>query len=346
MSEVSLIMPVLNEEASVITTLESVLNQDRKPSEIIIADGGSTDRTVELIRSFDSRGIPIRVVPNPKILPGAGRNAAINDAKHELIAATDFGVVLDARWLAEIVAPLEQDPSVDMVAGLVRPNVTNAFESYVAAVLHTWNSRRPEDFSPEQIQQLLAQHPPLPGGNSVAFRKGIWEKAGRYPDWLRTSEDKLFAKKVYRLGGKITVSLKAVVYYDPRDRLRNVFRQFYGYGKGNAQSRQASKAFFKLAAKSAVALGFVVAGFLNPTWWYVLCFFFVLHVYRAGFKPYFVIHKKWPSLKGFVWIPLIVMTHHAATMLGHSTGYIERLLNPVYRTKHLEYMNVKSPGPS
>jgi glycosyltransferase involved in cell wall biosynthesis len=341
MSEVSLIMPVRNEEASVITTLESVLNQERRPSEIIIADGGSTDNTVALIRSFDSRGIPIRIVPNPKIFPGAGRNAAISHARHELIAATDSGVILDARWLAEIVSPLEQDPSVDVVAGLVRPNVTNAFESYIAAVLHTWNCRKPEDFSREEIQKLLAQHPPLPGGNSVAFRKPIWEKAGGYPDWLRTSEDKLFAKKVYRMGGKIAVSLNAVVYYDPRDCLANVFRQFYGYGKGNAQSLQASSAFFKLAAKSVVALGLLLAGFLHPFGWYLLGAFFLFHIYRTGFKPYYSIHKQLPGPHGFVWIPLIVMTHHAATILGHGAGYLNTLFEPVYRRKHAGYMNAR-----
>jgi glycosyltransferase involved in cell wall biosynthesis len=341
MSEVSLIMPVLNEEASVITTLESVLNQDRKPSEIIIADGGSTDRTVALIRSFNTHGIPIRVVPNSKIFPGAGRNAAIRHARHELIAATDFGVILDARWLAEIVSPLERDPSVDVVAGLVRPNVTNAFESYVAAVLHTWNCLKPDDFSPEEIQKLLAQHPPLPGGNSVAFRKPIWERVGGFPDWLRTGEDKLFAKKVYRIGGKVTVSLGAVVQYDPRDCLAKVFRQFYGYGKGNAQSRQASNAFVKLVAKSVAALGLLVVGFLHPFGWYLLAALSVFHIYRAGFKPYYVIHKQWPGLHGFVWIPLIVMTHYAATILGHAAGYLNNFFDPVYSQKYAEYMDAQ-----
>ena len=334
-------MPVRNEEGSVVETLESVMNQERSPNEIIIADGCSTDRTVELIRSFNCRAIPIRIVSNAKIFAGAGRNAAIREAKYDVIAATDFGVVLDSRWLAEIVSPLEEDPSVDVVAGLARPKVTNEFEGYVASILHTSNSRNLDDFSPEEIQRALAQPPPVPGGNSVAFRKPIWGKAGGYPDWLRTSEDKLFARKVYRLGGKVAVSFKAVIYYDPRDKLWDVFRQFYGYGKGNAQSRQSSKAFFKLLVKSAIGLYLLFIGFLNPSWWYLLGLFVVFHVYRAGFKPYLIIHKKWPSLKGFIWIPLIVMTHHAATILGHLFGYLEQLLIPLYRRKHFDYMNAK-----
>src|SRR3989304_9805421 len=108
MTKVSLIIPARNEEDSVKETLESVFNQTKRPAEIIVADGCSTDRTVELIRSFARRGIPIEIVPNEKILPGAGRNAAIEKARYKPIAATDFGVLLDAHWLEEIIRPFEE----------------------------------------------------------------------------------------------------------------------------------------------------------------------------------------------------------------------------------------------
>jgi glycosyltransferase involved in cell wall biosynthesis len=339
--KVSLIMPVRNEKGSVQATLESVFKQSKLPDEIVIADGCSTDTTLELIRSFDGVGIPIRVVPNEKILPGAGRNAAIHQTKYEVIAAMDFSIVLDMNWLEEIIKPLEQDPSVEMVTGRCCPWAKNEFEKCVAAVLHTSNSYDLNRLSAEEIERSIAAHPVMPAGFSVAFRKSLWQRAGGYPDWLRTSEDKLFARKVHLLGGKIAVSLKSIAYYDPRDKLWNVFRQFYGYGKGNAQSRQISKAFFKLLAKSAMGLSLVVIGFLNSFWWYLLAFFVVHHVYRAGFLPYFVVHEKLPTLSGLVWIPLILMTHHAATISGHLVGYLERLLNPLYRRKHFEYMNAK-----
>lgn len=339
--KVSLIMPVRNEQRSVKETLESVFKQTKMPDEIVIADGGSTDATVELIRSFDSFGIPIRVVPNEKILPGAGRNAAIHKARYDVIAAMDFSIVLDVSWLEEIIKPLEQDPTVDMVSGRCCPRVRNEFEKCVAAVLHTSNTYDLNRLSAEEIERSIAAHPVMPGGFSVAFRKSIWQQAGGYPDWLRTSEDKLFARKVNRLGAKIAVSLKSIAYYDPRDKLWNIFRQFYGYGKGNAQSRQVSKAFFKFLVKVALGLSLLVLGFLNSFGWYLFVLGFIFHVYRAGFKPYFVVHEKLPTLKGFVWIPLIVMTHHAATILGHLAGYLEQLVNPLYRRKHFDYMGAK-----
>ncbi len=339
--KVSLIMPVRNEQDSVKETLESVFRQSKMPDEIVIADGCSTDTTVQLIRSFEGVGIPIRVVANEKIWPGAGRNAAIRKARYDVIAAMDFSIVLDAHWLEEIIKPLEQDPSVDMVSGRCCPRVRNEFEKCVAAVLHTSNIYDLNRLSAQAIEKAIAAHPVMPGGFSVAFRKSIWQQAGGYPDWLRTSEDKLFAKKVHRLGAKIAVSLKSVAYYDPRDKLWNVFRQFYGYGKGNAQSRQVSKAFLKLVVKSVMGLSLLVLGFLNSFGWYLLGLFTVFHVYRAGFKPYFAVNEKLPSLQGFAWIPLIVMTHHTATLLGHLAGFLERLINPLYRRKHFDYLGAK-----
>jgi glycosyltransferase involved in cell wall biosynthesis len=344
--KVSLILPVRNEKDSVNETLESVFRQSKMPDEIVIADGCSTDATVALIGSFDAAGVPIKIVPNEKILPGAGRNAAIDEARYDVIAATDFGTVLDAHWLEEIIKPLEQDPSVDMVSGRCRPRVRNEFEKCVASVLHTANYYDLNRLSAGEIERAIAARPVMPGGLSVAFRRSIWRQAGGYPDWLRTSEDKLFARKVHRLGGKIAVSLKSVVYYDPRDKLANVFRQFYGYGKGNAQSGQSSWAFFKLLSKSALGLSLFIIGLLNSFWWYVLGLFVIFHLYRAGFKTYFVVNEKLPPLSGFLWIPLILMTHHAATVLGHSAGYLDRLLKPRYRKKHFDYINAKQVGAS
>lgn len=52
--KVSIIICVLNGEKSIYKTLESILNQDYKDFELIIIDGGSTDNTVEIIKSLNS----------------------------------------------------------------------------------------------------------------------------------------------------------------------------------------------------------------------------------------------------------------------------------------------------
>ena len=50
--KISVAIPVKNEEAKIMQCLEAVFSQSLKPHEVIVVDGHSTDRTVELAREF------------------------------------------------------------------------------------------------------------------------------------------------------------------------------------------------------------------------------------------------------------------------------------------------------
>lgn len=72
---ISVIIPTMNEERILGTTLRELLAEPT-PHEIVVVDGGSTDRTVEVARSF---GPPVRVVVQEPDGP-AGRGLAYNQA--------------------------------------------------------------------------------------------------------------------------------------------------------------------------------------------------------------------------------------------------------------------------
>ena len=56
LADTSFITTVYNEEDSIVEFLESLKGQTRLPSEIIIVDGGSKDRTFEMIEEFFKDG--------------------------------------------------------------------------------------------------------------------------------------------------------------------------------------------------------------------------------------------------------------------------------------------------
>ena len=62
MVKVSIIIPMLNEELAILATLESIKNQSSAPYEVIIVDSNSTDRSCEIVRSWQDK------IPNLKLL--------------------------------------------------------------------------------------------------------------------------------------------------------------------------------------------------------------------------------------------------------------------------------------
>src|SRR4051812_44242694 len=96
---VSLIATIFNEADSIETWLRSVSGQTRQPDELVLVDAGSTDGTVETIRSHTSASFPIHL----HVVEGAnvpeGRNSAFRYALGPIVAVTDAGTDLDPSWL-------------------------------------------------------------------------------------------------------------------------------------------------------------------------------------------------------------------------------------------------------
>src|SRR5205814_2564533 len=99
------VMTVRNEAANLPRLLDSVLSQTMCPADIVILDGGSTDDTPNIARSYIGR-LPLRLIEMPGANISQGRNAAIRDTIYDLVAVTDAGVRLDSCWLEALTCPL------------------------------------------------------------------------------------------------------------------------------------------------------------------------------------------------------------------------------------------------
>lgn len=100
---VSVLIPTLNAARVLETCLKSIYEQDYPKSkvEIIIADGGSTDKTLEIAKEFETQ-----VCQNPLKTAEAGKATALRQAKGELVALVDSDNFLpDKFWLKKMVEP-------------------------------------------------------------------------------------------------------------------------------------------------------------------------------------------------------------------------------------------------
>ena len=333
---VALVMPVRNEEAAVASTLDSVFASSRLPDEIIIADGMSTDRTVERIKAYQGRQVPIHVVENPTIYSGGGRNRGIRSTTREVILLADFGNAMDPSWIAEMVRPFEERQGVDMVAGMVRPLVTSDFEHCMAAI-HYHDEYMLTRYSAAKRESLLPAEI-APGANSLAISRGIWERVGGYPEWLHRAQDKLFSRKAHCLGARVHVAWDACVAHHVRSTPRQVFRQLFSYGRGTGRSRYINRHFVKLAGFYAVLAMLGVSSMFVAAFGVVGVALLAAYYYHAGLRKVMTVDRGLKKV-AYLWLTAAVLfPRDAGTLLGHLVGWSEWFFAPKYRALFRGYM--------
>lgn len=115
----SIIIKALNEEANIAAAVESALaSLEGVDGEVILADSGSTDRTVEIARAY-----PIRIVQlanRGERTCGAGPQLGYQDSRGDLICLIDGDMVLDPGFLEAASRFLRDNPAYAGVSGQVR----------------------------------------------------------------------------------------------------------------------------------------------------------------------------------------------------------------------------------
>jgi len=84
---ISVVVPALNEEGYITSCLESLTSQSYDDYELIVVDGGSSDRAVELAEKYADQVIVFR---GPV---GAARNIGVNRSRGEILAFVDADTV-------------------------------------------------------------------------------------------------------------------------------------------------------------------------------------------------------------------------------------------------------------
>jgi glycosyltransferase involved in cell wall biosynthesis len=292
--------------------------QTRPPNEIVFVDGGSVDNTVSILESFARQmTFSVQVIVAPGANISRGRNLAIQAAAGPIIASTDAGVRLHIRWLEELLRPFETEPPPAVVSGVFLPDPQSTFEVAMGAtVLPTLPDIDPATF--------------LPSSRSVAFLKSVWERAGRYPEWLDFCEDLIFDIKLRETAGPFVFAPKAVAYFRPRGSLRAFFKQYYQYARGDGKSdlfrkRHAIRYLtYLMALPLLIILGFTV----SPWWWLVAS---IIGFFGMFYRPYRRLALLWRSLsaieklQAITWIPLIRVSGDIAKMIGYPMGWWWRL---------------------
>lgn len=224
---VSVIIPARNEEQTIAQLLDSLNGQTVKPSEIVITDAGSTDRTAAIIDHYDQKLVPIRLIRAGAALPGRARNLAAAQATNEWIAFIDAGVLAEPYWLEQLVIAAQTNDDIDVVYGTQEPVIDTLFKECLAmaTIGRPWEYREFEGklIRPRSIVSSL-------------MRRSVWEKVGGFPEDLRSAEDLLFMNNIDREGFRVANAPEALVHWQLQSTPWRAFKRFVSYSRNNMRA--------------------------------------------------------------------------------------------------------------
>ena len=179
---ITIVMPLYNDEKYVKDAVSAILNQTHKNFELLIIDDGSTDKSLEIVKSF--RDKRIKIYKNDKNVGVAGiRNKGIKLAKGKYIFFTDSDCISDKNWLKKGVETFENNNCLGVEG-----------QTYYIKKGYTPHISDKMPGSVDDEEQYL--------GCNIGFRKETFEKIGLYDrkNYEGYHEDRDFALRVLKVG--------------------------------------------------------------------------------------------------------------------------------------------------
>lgn len=303
--KVGVIVTVFNEQESINSLLVALKNQTLKPHQVVIVDGGSTDGTLTLLKSFSRKWSTLKVYSQTGNR-SVGRNFAISKCLCPIIAITDAGCRPHSDWLQNITRPF-MDSQVQVVSGYYRGEAENIFQKcLIPFVLVMPDKAEKTEF--------------FPSTRSMALRREVWVKSGGFNPALWHNEDYAFAHLLKRLGYSFHFNSQALVSWYPRKDLQSAAWMFLRFAVGDIQAgiiRPRVKSLFMRF------LGFV----------YLFFFFIELRLY---FFPFLILltYFVWAIIKNyryvrhplaFFWLPVLQITCDVCVLFGSIMGALSRV---------------------
>ncbi len=223
--KVSIVIPVRNMGDKLAHCLDAVLSQTLSPIEIIIVDGNSSDNTIQIAKSYNTRIL----YENYGTRAGANQIGIIN-AIGEYIAFTDADCIPEADWLEKLLIEMETD--IIGVGGCVKNIGDSIWEKSINLTQNTFlgagNSVQGRIFTERKYVTSIS------GCNSL-YRKSDLLNVGGFNVNLSTAEDTDLNKRLLRYG-KLLYTPDAVVIHNHGRGLMDFAKRMRQYGYGRADS--------------------------------------------------------------------------------------------------------------
>jgi glycosyltransferase involved in cell wall biosynthesis len=317
--QVSILLPIRNEEKYIKKCIESILDQDYFGDflEILILDGMSDDSTREILAPYLNKYKNIFLIDNAKKIVSAGLNIGIKIAKGDIVIRMDGHATYSKNYISKCVEFLTKT-NANNVGGILEHKGRGFLGSSIALSQTSFFGLGGAKFRTATKSQFV---------DTVflgAWFKETFEKYGYFNEKLARNQDIEHNSRIRAMGGKIFLTPEIVATYYVRDNLWDLFKQNFKNGFWNIKTLKINSQ--TLAIRHFVPLIFVlslmITYFLMPVLWffvilsYISCslFFAFKIAVEYGFRYFFI-------------MPIIFFVLHMSYGLGMLIGIFAELKN-------------------
>ncbi|MEW6618095.1 MAG: glycosyltransferase [bacterium] len=219
---ISIIIPVKNGEKTIKKCLDSLKNLNYTNYEIIVIDDNSSDKTQEILSSYEG----IQTMKTSGVGPASSRNLGIKQAKGDYLAFTDADCIVHPEWLKELLKGFDEDSVVGVGGDQQSPDDESEFGKIVQGFLKTVGFVT--DYIKAQKTMIETKHNP---SCNVMYKKEIFDKLGGFLEGLWPGEDVEFDYRIKKLKKyKLKYNPQAIVYHYRPDNLREFCQMMKNYG--------------------------------------------------------------------------------------------------------------------
>jgi glycosyltransferase involved in cell wall biosynthesis len=315
---VSVIMPILNEEKYIGKCLDSLVLQDylKENLEILLVDGMSNDDTVKIVNEYLKKYNYIKLLSNPKKTVQYALNIGIENARGEYIVRMDAHAFYANDYISKCVEYIKKTKA-ENVGG---PTVVKGFEPVQKIVAAAYNSPFALGASHHYEENFEGYADTVAWG---AFKKQTLENMGMYDTRLPRSEDDDLNYRIIENGGKIFITPEIKSVYYPKDSFKKLFEQYFNYGlwkvaviKKHRKPSRIAHLVPMLFVAFIVAFGILsfVSRFFFVAFLSVMLLYFILDFYFSFTNKH---AKSLKSKFGLMWAHLVI---HISYGLGFWAG--------------------------
>lgn len=225
-------IPVLNEEKHIDRVISKFLDTEYPNLiEILVADGGSSDRTREIVNELSNRDPRVRLIDNPEKFQSFGLNNMIDVAKGEIFLRADGHCFYNSDYVEKCVKVISRTGAKN-VGGAQRYKATNYVQVGIALAVKSFLGNGGAKYMNENYE----------GYGDTVFLGCFWtadlkELGGFNTENITNQDSELNLRLIERFGKSVYISPEIKSWYFPRSSFRKLFKQYVRYGRGRFLTR-------------------------------------------------------------------------------------------------------------